>query len=347
MPQLPPLVGPNTPLSRGEITRYSRHLIIPELRSTGQQRLKNARVLCLGADGLNEPVLTYLAAAGVGTVGIAETDGDAARGRHDTLRELNPYVRLAVHGDRLDANNSRKLFAQYDLVIDGSNDPTTCHLADFACAAVGRPLVWGSTRGREGKASVFWAGHGPRLRDVRLGGDADAQAPAGADAGDGFRVLWASIGAVLVTETIKLIAGIGEPLVGRMLVHDVLGGRFQIVPLEADPADDAPPDEIAPKELKVMLDRGDPIDLIDIREPNEWVISAIPGARRLPMVHWLDGSALPSLSKELRPVFYCRRGDRTIEVATVVRRAGFRDAAHVRGGVNGWADHVDPSLPAY
>jgi molybdopterin/thiamine biosynthesis adenylyltransferase/rhodanese-related sulfurtransferase len=344
MPQLPPLVEPDAWLSPKEITRYSRQLIIPELRSVGQKRLKNARVLCLGAGGLSGPVLTYLAASGVGTLGIAEREDGAAQRRGEVLREANPQVRLAAHGERLDANSSRKLFALYDLVIDGSDDPAGCHLVDYACAAVGKPFVWGAARGREGRASVFWAGHGPRLRDA--GPEAGVGEPA-AGAGGGYLVLWASIGAVMATEAIKLITGIGEPLLGRMLVHDVLGGRFRTVRIEAEPDTGPPPTEVTPQELKAMLERGDPIDLIDIREPAEWEISTIPGGRRVPMAQWLDGSALATLSPDRRPVFYCRRGDRTLEVLAALRRAGFPDAAQLQGGVNGWANHIDQSLPVY
>jgi sulfur-carrier protein adenylyltransferase/sulfurtransferase len=345
--ELPALVEPSGWLSRRDITHYSRQIILPEIRVTGQKRLKGARVLCLGAGGLSAVVLTYLAAAGVGSLGIIDLEEPGSERALGSLKALSPSVRLSSHEERLDPNSARKLFAQYDVVVDATDDRTTSCLADYACATVNRPLIWGSAGAREGRAAVFWAGHGPRLRDVDFAADGPGPASADERLPGMVQACEACVGTILATEAVKLIAGIGEPLLGRMLVHDLLAMEYQVMAVQENPDFAAPAGEVTPEELRSMLDRGDPVDLIDVREPYEWEISRIPGGRRVPMAQWLDGSATPSLSRELRPVFYCRSGNRTVEVLAMVRRSGFPDAVHLRGGVNAWANKIDQSLPVY
>ena len=356
-PAYAPLVQPGSALSRRETARYLPHLLLSEVRAVGQRRIKDARVLSLGATGIGAVALEYLVAAGVGVIAaVAAAEGAPPVGPAvDRLRGRNPYVRLAVHDEPLDPNRARKLFPQYDLVLDGAGNRTASYVADYACAMTDRPLLWAAP----GRAAVCWAGRGPRLRDVE-GGPAAAQAAGEARKAEetlpfGEEALWSGLGAALATEAIKLITGIGEPLLGRILIHDPLGMAYRTeelsaAPVPADPTAAAaghPSEGLSPVELRALLDAGAPIDLIDVREPYEWPISSIPGARRVPLAQWLDGSALGSLRSGRRPVFYCRAGSRTREAVAAAHRAGWAEAVHLAGGVNAWVDQVDPGQPAY
>ncbi len=387
MPKLPPLVEPAASLTRDEVMRYSRHLIIPDVASDGQKRLKNAKVLCVGAGGLGSPVLMYLAAAGVGTLGIVEFDvvdesnlqrqiihGQSDIGRpkaesaRDSVKEINPYVQVNLHQERIEAENALELFAQYDLIVDGTDNFATRYLVNDACVLLGKPYVWGSIYRFEGQASVFWDQYGPQYRDLYPVPPPPGMVPSCAEGGV-LGVLCASIGSIMATEAIKLITGIGETLLGRLMVYDALEMEYRTIKIRKDPA--TPPvtelidyeafcgtvseeaqvaaagSTITPKELKEMLDRGDPIDLIDVREPAEWEIVSIPGARLVPKGEWLDGSALSTLSPDKTPVFYCKSGVRSAEVLAVAKQAGFTNALHEQGGVVSWIHQIDPSLPIY
>jgi molybdopterin/thiamine biosynthesis adenylyltransferase/rhodanese-related sulfurtransferase len=387
VPKLPPLVEPAESLSRDEVMRYSRHLIIPDVASDGQKRLKNAKVLCVGAGGLGSPVLMYLAAAGVGTLGIVEFDvvdesnlqrqiihGQSDIGRpkaesaRDSVTEINPYVQVNLHEERIEAENALELFAQYDLIVDGTDNFATRYLVNDACVLLGKPYVWGSIYRFEGQASVFWDQYGPQYRDLYPVPPPPGMVPSCAEGGV-LGVLCASIGSIMATEAIKLITGIGETLLGRLMVYDALDMEYKTIKIRKDPA--TPPvtelidyeafcgtvseeaqvaaagSTITPKELKEMLDRGDPIDLIDVREPAEWEIVSIPGARLVPKGEWLDGSALSTLSPDRTPVFYCKSGVRSAEVLAVAKQAGFTNALHEQGGVVSWIHQIDPSLPIY
>jgi adenylyltransferase/sulfurtransferase len=387
VPKLPPLVEPAASLTRDEVMRYSRHLIIPDVASDGQKRLKNAKVLCVGAGGLGSPVLMYLAAAGVGTLGIVEFDvvdesnlqrqiihGQSDIGRpkaesaRDSVKEINPYVQVNLHQERIEAENALELFAQYDLIVDGTDNFATRYLVNDACVLLGKPYVWGSIYRFEGQASVFWDQYGPQYRDLYPVPPPPGMVPSCAEGGV-LGVLCASIGSIMATEAIKLITGIGETLLGRLMVYDALEMEYRTIKIRKDPA--TPPvtelidyeafcgtvseeaqvaaagSTITPKELKEMLDRGDPIDLIDVREPAEWEIVSIPGARLVPKGEWLDGSALSTLSPDKTPVFYCKSGVRSAEVLAVAKQAGFTNALHEQGGVVSWIHQIDPSLPIY
>jgi adenylyltransferase/sulfurtransferase len=240
---LPPLVEPSESLSVEEVQRYSRHLIIPDVAMAGQRRLKAARVLCVGAGGLGSPALMYLAAAGVGTLGVIDYDtvdesnlqrqiihGQSDVGRlkaesaRDSVLEINPLIEVVLHTERLDSSNVMDVFAQYDLIVDGTDNFATRYLVNDACVLLGKPYVWGSIYRFDGQASVFWAEHGPCYRCLYPEPPPPGMVPSCAEGGV-LGVLCASIGSIQVTEAIKLITGIGEPLLGRLMIYDALDMR--------------------------------------------------------------------------------------------------------------------------
>jgi len=390
---LPPLVSPADDLTVDEVRRYSRHLIIPDVGKTGQRRLKNARVLCVGAGGLGSPALLYLAAAGVGTLGIIDFDvvdesnlqrqiihGQSDVGRPkavsamESVREINPLVNVVLHEERLDSDNAMRIFEPYDLIVDGTDNFATRYLVNDACVLLGKPYVWGSIYRFDGQASVFWAEHGPCYRCLYPEPPPPGMVPSCAEGGV-LGVLCASIGSIQVNEAIKLIAGIGEPLVGRLMIYDALDMTYRPVTVRKDPecpvcgknptitelidyeefcgtvSEDAQKaaagSTITATELKDMLDRRDDILLIDVREPNEYEIVSIPGAVLIPKGEILSGAALERLPQDKRIVLHCKSGARSAECLAVIKDAGFSDAVHVGGGVLAWINQVDPSLPAY
>jgi len=394
---LPPLVEPADGLSADEVRRYSRHLIIPDVGMMGQKRLKNARVLCIGAGGLGSPALMYLAAAGVGTLGIVEFDtvdesnlqrqiihGQSDIGRskaesaRDSIKEINPYVDVIIHDERLDSSNVLALFSQYDLIVDGTDNFATRYLVNDACVLLGKPYVWGSIYRFDGQASVFWAEHGPCYRCLYPEPPPPGMVPSCAEGGV-LGVLCASIGSIQVTEAIKLLTGIGDPLLGRLKVYDALEMDYREVRIRKDPncavcgpnatvtelidydafcgtisdaaAEAARDSTISVHDLKQMLDeraRGErDFVLIDVREPIEWEIATIEGAELIPKGEFLDGSALEKLPNDKQIVLHCKVGGRSAEVLAVLHGAGFSDAVHVGGGINAWSLQVDPDTPYY
>jgi sulfur-carrier protein adenylyltransferase/sulfurtransferase len=390
---LPPLVSPADDLTVEEVRRYSRHLIIPDVGKTGQRRLKNARVLVVGAGGLGSPALLYLAAAGVGTLGVIDFDvvdesnlqrqiihGQSDIGRPkavsamESIHEVNPLVNVVLHEERLDSDNAMQIFAPYDLIVDGTDNFATRYLVNDACVLLGKPYVWGSIYRFDGQASVFWAEHGPCYRCLYPEPPPPGMVPSCAEGGV-LGVLCASIGSIQVTEAIKVITGIGEPLVGRLMIYDALEMNYRTVRVRKDPecpvcgknptitelidyeefcgtvSEDAQKaaagSTITATELKDMLDHGEDIFLIDVREPNEYEIVSIPGAVLIPKGEFLSGAALERLPQDKRIVLHCKSGQRSAEALAVVKDAGFSDAVHVGGGVLAWINQVDPSLPAY
>lgn len=394
---LPPLVEPAPELSVDEVRRYSRHLIIPDVGMTGQKRLKNAKVLCVGAGGLGSPALMYLAAAGVGTLGIAEFDtvdesnlqrqiihGQKDIGRskaesaRDSVLEINPYVNVQLHEVRLDSTNVMEIFADYDLIVDGTDNFATRYLVNDACVLLKKPYVWGSIYRFDGQASVFWAEYGPCYRCLYPEPPPPGMVPSCAEGGV-LGVLCASIGSIQVTEAIKLLAGIGDPLVGRLMVYDALEMTYRQVKIRKDPqcavcgenptvtelidyeafcgsistlaAEAAKDSTISVRDLKSMLDardRGeDDFVLIDVREPGEFEIVQIPGAILIPKGDFMDGSALANLPTDKRIVLHCKVGGRSAEALAVVKGAGFSDAVHVGGGVLAWVNQIEPDKPTY
>ena len=393
MSTLPPLVEPAADLTVDEVKRYSRHLIIPEVGMTGQKRLKNAKVLCVGAGGLGSPALLYLAAAGVGTLGVIDFDvvdesnlqrqiihGQSDIGRlkaesaRDSVAEINPYVHVEVHTDALTTDNVMEIFSGYDLIVDGTDNFATRYMVNDACVLLGKPYVWGSIFRFDGQASVFWAEYGPCYRCLYPDPPPPGMVPSCAEGGV-LGVLCGSIGSIQVTEAIKLLTGIGESLAGRLMIYDALEMSYRTVRVRKDPecaicgknptitslidydafcgavsadaAEAASGSTITATELKDMLDRGDNIFLVDVREPNEYEIVSIPGATLIPKDQFLTGAALEKLPQDKRIVLHCKSGVRSAECLAVVKNAGFSDAVHVGGGVLAWVNQIDPSLPTY
>jgi sulfur-carrier protein adenylyltransferase/sulfurtransferase len=390
---LPPLVEPANELTVDEVRRYSRHLIIPDVGMAGQKRLKNAKVLCVGAGGLGSPALMYLAAAGVGTLGIIDFDivdesnlqrqivhGQSDIGRPKTesaaatIREINPLVDVIVHNEMLSVDNVMDIFAGYDLIVDGTDNFATRYMVNDAAVLLGKPYVWGSIYRFDGQASVFWAEHGPCYRCLYPEPPPPGMVPSCAEGGV-LGVLCASIGSIQVNEAIKLLTGIGDPLVGRLMIYDALEMTYRGVRVRKDPecplcgknptitslledyeafcgtvseeaADAAKDSTISAAELSDML-KSDDIFLVDVREPNEYEIVNIPGATLIPKGEFLSGDALAKLPQDKRVVLHCKSGARSAECLAVVKNAGFSDAVHVGGGVLAWVNQVDPSLPTY
>jgi sulfur-carrier protein adenylyltransferase/sulfurtransferase len=390
---LPPLVEPAADLSVDEVKRYSRHLIIPDVGMAGQKRLKNAKVLVVGAGGLGSPALLYLAAAGVGTLGIVDFDTvdesnlqrqiihgvsdvgkSKAESAKESIAEVNPYVTVILHKERLESDNVMEIFAPYDLIIDGTDNFATRYLVNDAAVLMHKPYVWGSIYRFDGQASVFWADYGPCYRCLYPEPPPPGMVPSCAEGGV-LGVLCASIGSIQVNEAIKLITGIGEPLSGRLMIYDALEMSYKTVKINKDPecavcgknptvtelidyeafcgavSEEAEAavvgSTISAKDLKGMLDRGDDIFVVDVREPNEYEIVSIPGATLIPKGEFLNGTALEQMPQDKQIVLHCKSGARSAEVLAVLKAAGFSDAVHVGGGVLAWVNQVDPSLPTY
>ena len=384
---LPPLVEPAAELTKEEIARYSRHLIIPDVGVDGQKRLKNAKVLVVGAGGLGSPALLYLAAAGVGTLGIVEFDvvdesnlqrqvihGQSDIGRpkaesaRDSIAEINPFVKVNLHQTHLSSENALDIFRDYDLIVDGTDNFATRYLVNDAAVLLGKPYVWGSIFRFEGQVSVFWEEHGPQYRDLYPEPPPPGMVPSCAEGGV-LGVLCASIGSIMVTEAIKLITGIGETLLGRLMVYDALEMTYRTIKIRKDPngekitelidydafcgvvseeaRDAATGHTITPLELKQKIDAHENFLLVDVREPHEFEIVRIPGSVLIPKDRILSGAALAELPLDKPIVLHCKSGARSAEALAALHQAGFADAVHVGGGVLAWAREVDPSLPTY
>ncbi len=402
---LPPLVEPAAELTIDEVRRYSRHLIIPDVGMTGQKRLKNAKVLVIGAGGLGSPALLYLAAAGVGTLGIAEFDevdesnlqrqiihGQSDIGRpkaesaRDSIKETNPLVNVVVHNERLDNDNVLEIFADYDLIVDGTDNFATRYMVNDAAYFLNKPYVWGSIYRFDGQASVFWptlsldgeASEAPCYRCLYPEPPPPGMVPSCAEGGV-LGVLCASIGSIQVNEAIKLLTGIGEPLVGKLMIYDALEMEYRKLRVRKDPgcalcgenptvtelidyetfcgaisdeaADAAADSTISVATLEQWLKERENGErdfvLVDVREPNEYEINHIPGSVLIPKGDFLNGSALGQLPADKQVVMHCKSGVRSAETLAIVKGAGYADAVHVGGGVVAWVNQIDPSQPSY
>ena len=392
---LPPLVSPAADLTRDEIARYSRHLIIPDIGVMGQRRLKNARVLVIGAGGLGSPTLLYLAAAGVGTLGIVDFDtvdesnlqrqiihGQSDIGRpkalsaRDSIRDINPFVAVDLHEFRLDADNAVALFGSYDLIIDGTDNFATRYLVNDAAVLAHKPYVWGAIYRFAGQVSVFWedAPDGPdgqkrgiNYRDLYPEPPAPGSVPSCAEGGV-LGILCASIASVMGTEAIKLITGIGESLLGRLMIYDALAMTYRTIVIRKDPHARAitgltdyeafcgtVPDgsvvaaesTITPLQLHELMASGANIALIDVREPVEWEINRIPGAALIPKSAIDSGEALAGLPQDATVVLYCKTGVRSAQALLMLHQAGFAGALHLQGGIVAWAQQLDPDMAMY
>ncbi|TXH21318.1 MAG: adenylyltransferase/sulfurtransferase MoeZ [Mycobacterium sp.] len=388
---LPPLVQPAAELTRDEVARYSRHLIIPDFGVDGQKRLKNARVLVIGAGGLGSPTLLYLAAAGVGTIGIVEFDvvdesnlqrqiihgqSDVGRSKalsaRDSILEINPLVTVNLHEFRLDTDNAVPLFEQYDLILDGTDNFATRYLVNDAAVLAHKPYVWGSIYRFSGQVSVFWEdapdGRGLNYRDLYPEPPAPGTVPSCAEGGV-LGILCASVASVMGTEAIKLITGIGIPLLGRLMIYDALDMTYRTIAIRKDPAtpkvtelidydgfcgvvSDAAAEAVAdstvtPLELRDMIDAGKPVALIDVREPAEWAINHIEGAELIPKSTLDSGAGLARVPQDRIAVLYCKTGIRSAEALLALKQAGFADALHLQGGIVAWARQLEPDMVMY
>ncbi len=374
---MPPLVAPGPPLSGAERARYARHLTLAAIGEDGQRRLRAAKVLVVGAGGLGSPALLYLAAAGVGTIGIVDDDtvdaGNLQRqvahrtqdvGRPktasaaDAVARVNPEVTVVEHRERLRADNAAGLVAAYDVVVDGADNFGTRYLVSDACAMAGKPDVWGSVLAFDGQLSVWWAGHGPCYRCVFPEPPPDGSVASCATAG----VLGAMCGVVAamqVTEVVKLITGSGEPLVGRLVIHDALGASTATLPLVRDPgcpvcgdaptitslvevADCARPAEVGePAPLVSVLDLAAELDgprppvLVDVRESSERAAAAIAGSVHIPMAAIRDGSYAGQLATGGRVVVHCATGGRSAVAGRILAEAGYA-VRDLDGGIAAW-----------
>jgi molybdopterin/thiamine biosynthesis adenylyltransferase/rhodanese-related sulfurtransferase len=386
---LPPLVEPADELTRDEVARYSRHLIIPDLGVDGQKRLKNARVLVIGAGGLGAPALLYLAAAGVGRIGVVDFDvvdesnlqrqiihGTADVGRpkaqsaRDSIAAINPLVEVRLHEFRLQASNAVELFEQYDLILDGTDNFATRYLVNDAAVLAGKPYIWGSIYRFEGQVSVFWedapGGLGLNYRDLYPEPPPPGTVPSCAEGGV-LGIVCASIASVMGTEAIKLITGIGEPLLGRLMIYDALEMNYRTIAIRKDPSEASRPkvtelidyeafcgavsedaaETITPQELRELLDSGEKLALIDVREPAEWDINHIEGAELIPKSLVTSAAGLAKLPHDRKAVLYCKTGVRSAEALAALKQAGFSDAVHLKGGIVAWAQQMQPDMVMY
>jgi adenylyltransferase/sulfurtransferase len=379
-------------LAPDEYIRYGRHLILPEIGVDGQRALRRARVLLVGAGGLGSPAALYLAAAGVGTLGLVDFDHvdasnlqrqilhgtkDVGRSKLDSARDrladINPGVHVEGFPVRLTADNAREIAEGFDVIVDGTDNFATRYLVNDLCVLTGVPNVYGSIFRFDGQASVFATAAGPCYRCLYREPPPAGLVPACAEGGV-LGVLPGLVGTIQATEAIKLITGAGTPLIGRLLLVDALHWRQRSVRLRRDPAcpacgtreitdltdaerlcglpaaDDVdavfgPVPEIEPVELSVRLAAGDALDIIDVREPHEWEIGRIDGARLIPLAS-LD-SRLHELSRDREIVVHCKAGGRSAKAVRRLRAAGFTRVWNLAGGIQRWSRDVDPSVPEY
>jgi adenylyltransferase/sulfurtransferase len=379
--------------SNEEIKRYSRHLIMPEVTMEGQKRLKAAKVLVVGTGGLGSPLLAYLAAAGVGKIGIVDFDRvdtsnlqrqilhrTSSVGKMKTesaaaaMKEINPHIEVVRYDMPLRSENALEVIREYDIVADGTDNFATRYLVNDACVLLDKPNVYGSIFRFDGQSTVFWASRGPCYRCLYPEPPDPGLVPSCAEGGV-LGVLPGIIGVIQAIEVVKLIIGKGDPLIGRLLLFDALKMKFREMKLRKDPTCpicgpqatikalidydqfcgtppvDAPArkmlalPEISPRELKALLDAKADLVLLDVREPHETQICAIPGATLIPLgelpqrMHELDSA------KEI--VIYCKGEIRTGQAFRLLQQAGFGRLKALEGGIEGWAEDVDPEMPTY
>ncbi|WP_165874062.1 molybdopterin-synthase adenylyltransferase MoeB [Rubrobacter taiwanensis] len=378
-------------LSQEEIRRYSRHLIMPEVALEGQKKLKAARVLTIGAGGLGSPLAMYLAAAGVGTIGVVDFDvvdesnlqrqiihGTSDLGRpklqsaKEKLEDINPNVKVETFEEALSSENALDIFRDFDIIVDGTDNFPTRYLVNDACVLTGKPNVYGSIFRFEGQASVFWAEEGPCYRCLYPEPPPPGLVPSCAEGGV-LGILPGAIGTIQATETVKLILGIGEPLIGRLLLYDALGMRFREMKLRKDPncpicgenptvtelidyqefcgipqaqaaAQQNAVPEISVRELKEKLDRGENVYVLDVREPHEYEIANL-GARLLPLGELPE--RLHELDQNAEIAVHCKTGGRSAKAVKLLKDAGFANVYNVKGGITAWSEEIDPSVPKY
>ncbi len=391
IPMAPAQNQPAATLSKEEILRYSRHLIMPEVGMDGQLKLKNAKVLCIGTGGLGAPLGLYLAAAGVGRIGIVDFDvvdntnlqrqvlfstADVGKPKVAAaaarLRGLNPDITIDAHETQLSSDNALELFKDYDIIVDGTDNFPTRYLVNDACVLLGKPNVYGSIFRFDGQITIFGYPGGPCYRCLYPEPPPPGLVPSCAEGGV-LGVLPGIVGTIQAAETLKLILGKGDPLVGRLLLFDALGMKFRELKLRKNPecpvcgehptvtelidyvqfcgirGEEAPSTvtnipEITPSELKARLDRGDDLFILDVREPHEYQICNL-GGHLIPLGELSRRAAELDSSKEI--VAHCRSGKRSADAVDFLRKAGFKKIWNLKGGILAWSDEVDPSVPKY
>lgn len=374
-------------LGTEELIRYGRHLLLPEVSLTGQKKLKASKVLIVGAGGLGSPVGLYLAAAGVGTIGLVDFDvveasnlqrqviyssEDIGRPKLEAARErlygVNPHVHIVTHEGRLSSENVLELVEAYDVVVDGTDNFPTRYLVNDACALVGRPNVYGSIFRFEGQASVFHAAEGPCYRCLYPEPPPPGLVPNCAEGGV-LGVLAGLVGVIQANEAIKLLIGKGKSLLGRLLLIDALNLEFRELNVRKNPKCPlcgtnptitelidyeafcgvrqaiSVSQETTPTELQDQLSGDDPPQLIDVREPHEWVIGHLEGAILIPMGEF--PKRLDEISHDRPVVLYCHTGGRSGRALQLLNAAGFQNAVHLRGGIDAWSSEIDPTMPRY
>ena len=395
----PPVTEKATTLNKDEILRYSRHLILPEVGMEGQLKLKNAKVLMVGAGGLGAPLGLYLAASGVGRIGIVDFDvvdftnlqrqvihGTKDVGKKkldsaaDSMLDINPYMTVDKFDTAITSENAFDIIKDYDMVVDGTDNFPTRYLINDACVLLKKPNVYGSIFRFEGQATIFAYPGGPCYRCLYPEPPPPGLVPSCAEGGV-LGILPGTIGLIQATEAVKLILGVGESLVGRLLLYDALAMRFRELKLRRNPecpvCGDHPsihelidyhqfcgvpnPAEVAPVTeqqagymsdteidavaLKARLDRGDKFQFIDVREPNEYQIASIPGAKLIPL------GDVPKRVGELDPntevIVHCKMGGRSAKACDFLRQSGFKNVKNMLGGITAWSDKIDPSVPKY
>jgi molybdopterin/thiamine biosynthesis adenylyltransferase/rhodanese-related sulfurtransferase len=371
----PPLVNPGPALSAQQARRYSRQIVIPQFQASGQERIRNAKVLCIGAGGLGSPALIYLAAAGVGTIGIVDFDtvdetnlhrqvlygqSDIGKKKVDIakskIEESNPLVEVNVYPVRINPSNVFKIMADYDIVIDATDNFATRYLINDAAVLLKKPYVWGSVNRFDGQAAVFWSTLGPCYRCLHPEPPAPGSVQSCADAGV-FGVLCASVASIQVNEVIKAITGIGELQIGKLMIYEALEAEHSKINIHKNPqcvicgqnptqlnllenyesfCGVASAPEISVEDLKKKFAASDDFILIDVREPDEFASSRIPGSVLIPKAGFFDGTALELLPRDKEIILHCRSGVRSAHCLAIIQGAGFINSRHLGGGILAW-----------
>ena len=371
----PPLVNPGPALSAQQARRYSRQIVIPQIQESGQERIRNAKVLCIGAGGLGSPALMYLAAAGVGTIGIVDFDtvdetnlhrqilygqSDIGKKKVDVakskIEESNPLVSVTTYPVRVNPSNVLEIMAGYDIVIDATDNFATRYLINDAAVLLNKPYVWGSVNRFDGQAAVFWSSLGPCYRCIHPEPPAPGTVQNCADAGV-LGVLCASIASIQVNEVIKAITGIGELQIGKLMIYEALEAEHSKIDIHKNPlcvmcgenatqvsllenyesfCGVALAPEISVEDLKKKFAANDDFILIDVREPDEFASSRIPGSLLIPKAGFFDATALDLLPRDKEIILHCRSGVRSAHCLAIIQGAGFMNSRHLGGGILAW-----------
>jgi molybdopterin/thiamine biosynthesis adenylyltransferase/rhodanese-related sulfurtransferase len=371
----PPLVNPGPALSGEQARRYSRQIVIPQIQASGQERIGNAKVLCIGAGGLGSPALMYLAAAGVGTIGIVDFDlvdetnlhrqilyGQSDIGKKKVevartkIQESNPLVTINIYPVRIDTTNVLEIMSHYDIIIDATDNFATRYLINDAAVLLNKPYVWGSVNRFDGQAAIFWSSLGPCYRCLHPTPPAPGTVQNCAEAGV-LGVLCASIASMQVNEVMKAITGIGELQIGKLMIYEALEAEYSKIEIHKNPqcviCSKNPTQvnllesyegfcgvvteaEISAKELKDKFANNDDFLLVDVREPEEFAQSRIPGSVLMPVAGFIDASAFKILPRDKEIILHCRSGIRSATCLALIQKAGFINSRHLDGGILAW-----------